>query len=518
MNSSASVTTSLNYRAPRAVNVEGVCIASVSDAPRFALSVNTHAVELPERALVLPGFVDTHCHLMGLGLMASRVQLRGARSATECAQRMADRARTRPPGEWVMGFGWNQEEWGSGAMPDRAVLDAMLPDNPAVLIRIDSHASWCNTAALHAAGITEGAARERRPDGGAIVADEAGRPTGILIDEAMALVERVIPPPTTAQQAGWIAESIAACLRLGITEVHDMNVEPERLQAMAGVADRGDMHLRCQVFLTGRNDAWKAVPRPAVLGPNVHAVGVKYFADGALGSRGALLLAPYSDAPDTSGLPLTTADELAAAAAEPLERGYAVATHAIGDAAVRAVLDGYERLRAGHAGALLRMEHAQTVHPDDLARFVWLNVVPAVQAVHCTSDAAMAVARLGDERCATAYPWKSLRSRGLPILGGSDFPIESADPMAGLRAFTDRTPQGASGPWHGEQRISREEAVDAYTAWAPLGIPGTHRRGALAPGNDADIVVLDSDPFENPDARVLLTIVGGAIVYDGRRA
>ncbi len=417
-----------------------------------------------------------------------------------------------------MGFGWNQEEWGSGAMPDRAVLDAMLPDNPAVLIRIDSHASWCNTAALHAAGITEGAARERRPDGGAIVADEAGRPTGILIDEAMALVERVIPPPTTAQQAGWIAESIAACLRLGITEVHDMNVEPERLQAMAGVADRGDMHLRCQVFLTGRNDAWKAVPRPAVLGPNVHAVGVKYFADGALGSRGALLLAPYSDAPDTSGLPLTTADELAAAAAEPLERGYAVATHAIGDAAVRAVLDGYERLRAGHAGALLRMEHAQTVHPDDLARFVWLNVVPAVQAVHCTSDAAMAVARLGDERCATAYPWKSLRSRGLPILGGSDFPIESADPMAGLRAFTDRTPQGASGPWHGEQRISREEAVDAYTAWAPLGIPGTHRRGALAPGNDADIVVLDSDPFENPDARVLLTIVGGAIVYDGRRA
>lgn len=491
--------------------VKGV-IDSVDRTDRSRLYINGREVTLPPGALILPGFVDTHCHLIGLGLMASRVALRGAGSAHDCARRAAERARVPRGAEWVVGFGWNQEEWEQRDMPTAAMLDALVPDMPVVLYRIDSHAAWCNTAALRRAGITQDAVANGRVvagPGGSIEVDAEGRPTGVLIDNAMGLVDAAIPPPSVEQQAAWIAASVDACLRLGITEVHDMNVEPERLEAMARAAERGGMRLRCNVFLKGAEDAWRVAGRPARIGPNVDLVGVKYFADGALGSRGALLLEPYEDAPDTRGLALLESEELAARAAVPLERGFAIATHAIGDAANRLALDAYERLRSAYPGALLRVEHAQTVHPDDLPRFARLGVIPAMQAVHCTSDAQMAERRLGRARCARAYPWASMVRAGLPVLGGSDFPIESADPLAGLRAFVYREPVPGAGPWFGAECITAEQALAAYTAWAPLGIPGAPNRGRLAAGCDADIVVLSADPFVDADAHVLMTIVAG---------
>lgn len=496
----------------RTVRIVGSVIDSVERSERSRLYVDGREVPLPSGAMILPGFVDTHCHLIGLGLMASRVVLRGAASAHECARRAAERAREQGGEAWVIGFGWNQEEWERRDMPDAAVLDALVPDVPTVLYRIDSHAAWCNTAALARAGITRdriaGGSIEAIP-GGSIEVDAEGRPTGILIDNAMVLVDAVIPPPTAGQQAAWIAASVETCLHLGITEVHDMNVEPERLEAMARVAERGDMRLRCNVFLKGADDAWRAVEGPMRFAPNVDLVGVKYFADGALGSRGALLLEPYDDAPDTNGLALLASEELVARAAAPLERGFAIATHAIGDAANRLVLDAYERLRPRFPHALLRAEHAQTVHPDDLPRFTRLDVIPAMQAVHCTSDAPMAERRLGLDRCARAYPWASMVRAGLPVLGGSDFPIESADPLAGLRAFAFREPVPGAGPWFGAERLTAEHALAAYTAWAPLGIPGAPNRGRLAAGCDADLVVLSADPFVDAEAHVLMTIVAG---------
>jgi predicted amidohydrolase YtcJ len=484
--------------------VSGV-IASATPAESPRLFIDGRELELPRGAVILPGLVDTHCHLIGLGLMGSRVGLRGARSAGECARRVAASAAGRGAGEWITGFGWNQEEWETKGMPSRADLDAVIPDHPVVLYRIDSHALWLNSAALHAAGIGP-----RQMEGGSIETDAEGRPTGILIDNAMKLAEAVIPPPTVEQQQRWIEQGVDRCIELGITGVHDMNVEPERIESMVRAAERGRMRLRCQVFLAGQEDEWRAFPAPGPLAPNLEIVGVKYFADGALGSRGALLLEPYSDAPGALGLQLLDADRLEGLATEPVARGFAVATHAIGDAANRIVLDAYERLRARHPAALLRIEHAQNVDPADLPRFASLGVIPAVQAIHCTSDAPMAEARLGDERCAHAYPWASLASLGVSLLGGSDFPIESADPLAGLRAFHFRRPDGAREPWHPEQAISRRAALDAYTAAAPLGVPGSLRRGRLLPGYDADLTILDGDPFDE-STRVLMTVVGGAV-------
>lgn len=496
------------YLSPTELRIASGVITSAtpSDAPR--LFIDGRELALPRGSVIVPGFVDTHCHLIGLGLMASRVVLRGARSAGECAERVAARARERGDGEWIVGFGWNQEEWEDRRMPRREVLDALGIDNPVVLYRIDSHAAWLNGRALREAGI-----EPREIDGGSIEVGADGTMTGILVDNAMKLVDAVIPPPTVERQREWIGQSVEECLRLGITEVHDMNVEPGRIEAMTRLAEGGGMRLRCQVFLAAQSREWEEFPVPATLAPNLSIVGVKYFADGALGSRGALLLEPYADAPHTHGLRLLGSDELVELATEPVRRGFAVATHAIGDAANRIVLDAYRTLRADHPGALLRVEHAQTVHPDDLSRFASLGVIPAMQAIHCTSDAPMADARLGPERAAHAYPWASLRKLGVPVLGGSDFPIESPDPLAGLRAFHFRRPDGAAGGWHPEQAISRRDALDAYTAHAPLGIPGAPRRGHLLPGHDADITILDGDPFDE-ETRVVMTIVGGEVVFE----
>ncbi|MEP7220655.1 MAG: amidohydrolase family protein, partial [Bacteroidota bacterium] len=327
---------------PKTVRCSGGRIDGVESSERFRLFLDGREIELPSGGMILPGLVDTHCHLIGIGLMASRVGLRGAASAGECAERAAERARATPAGEWITGFGWNQEEWGERRMPDKGVLDALIADHPVALQRIDSHAVWLNSRGLREAGITP-----RHIDGGSIELDERGEPTGILIDNAMKLVEQAIPAPTVERQRGWIEESVGECLRLGITEVHDMNVEPERLESMTRAADRGGMRLRCQLFLAAQNEEWTVVPRPTALGPNLQIVGVKYFADGALGSRGALLLEPYSDAPGTRGLQLLDAGEIIRLASEPIRRGFAVATHAIGDGANRIVLDAYEELRAG---------------------------------------------------------------------------------------------------------------------------------------------------------------------------
>ena len=491
----------------RTVRIAGGRVESAHLSERSRLFIEGRELSMPAGSIILPGFVDTHCHLIGLGLMASRVGLQGARSAAECARRVASHAAGVPVGEWIVGFGWNQEEWDVRSMPDRHVLDAAVPDHPVLLQRIDSHAVWMNSPGLRCAGI-----EPAEIEGGRVDVDAAGEPTGILIDNATKLAEAMLPEPGKEQRRRWIEWSAAECLRLGITEVHDMNVEPERIEPMTLAADGGGLPLRCQVFLAGGRDEWRAFPSPRTIAPNLGIVGVKYFADGALGSRGALLLEPYSDAPETRGLPLITARELAARAAEPLERGFAIATHAIGDGANRTVLDAYAELRGRFPAGLLRVEHAQIVHPDDVPRFAGLGIIPTMQATHCTSDAMMAEARLGSERGRYAYGWRFLRDHGVPLLGGSDFPIESPDPLAGLLAFNAREPVPGAGSWHGEQAISRDEALSAYTEWAPLGIPAQPRRGRLREGYDADIVVLDRDPFDR-DCRVLLTIVAGTVVY-----
>jgi len=490
------------------LEVEAGEIVSVRRGDRARLKLDGVDFPISSGSYVVPGFVDTHCHLIGLGMMAARVSLRGLHSARECARRIHERALAQEKGTWIVGYGWNQEEWDDCQWPHRSVLDELIPDHPVVLQRVDTHASWVNTRAIEEAGL-----EVRDVDGGRIVLDDEGLPSGVLIDAAMQIIERALPEPTDDEKMSWISWSARECARLGITEVHDMNVEPERLEAMMRVADGGEMLVRCRVFLSAMKGEWRALPEPTPLARNLDTVGVKFFADGALGSRGAYLLEPYADA-DTRGIPLLTCEQLVEAAAAPIAVGYAIATHAIGDGANRLVLDAYGRLRHANPEALLRIEHAQVVHDDDVQRFGSLGVVPVVQPIHCTSDAEMAVRRLGVSRCHAAYRWRSLqRSAGL-LLAGSDFPIESADPIDGIRAFVARRPDGNSAAWYGEECVSLQEALAAYTEWGVKGVPGSAKRGRLQAGFDADLTVLSGDPLAG--GAVEATIVAGVPVYRQR--
>ncbi|MCE2503019.1 MAG: amidohydrolase [Chlorobi bacterium] len=489
------------------LRIAGSRIESVETSEKNRFILNGTDLSLSDNALILPGFVDTHCHLIGPGMMAERVDLRDANSATECLERTAREAKGRRPEEWIIGFGWNQEGWNDLDAFHKNALDSLAPNNPIVLYRIDTHAAWLNTQALQAAGIYGGSVIE----GGEVRVDADGEPTGLLIDNAVKVLELHMPSFTSEQIIGWYRYGIEECLRYGITEVHDMTVHHHWLEPMTQLAESGGMSIRCNAFLDGENQRWRAVPVPRNLGPNLEIVGVKFFSDGALGSRGAYLLEPYNDAPDTYGIRMMETEEIVVASREPLEAGYGIAIHAIGDGANRLVLDAYEGLRPVYPDALLRIEHAQIVHPDDVPRFAALNVIPTIQPTHCTSDAKMAEARLGEERCLYAYGWRSLREHGAPLLGGSDFPIESPDPLLGLRAFVNR--EALSGAWYPEQRISRTDALRAYTEWPPLGLPQRPNRGRLEPGCNADLVVLSGDPFEDDDVRVVMTIVRGKVCY-----
>lgn len=487
------------------IDITAGIITAVRNSEQSCVRIDGKNFPLPDTARIYPGFVDSHCHLIGLGMMAARVSLHGLSSPVECARRMAEKARLQEKGTWLFGFGWNQELWEGGAWPDRSILDAEIPDHPVVLQRVDTHACWINSMAIRLADILP-----MEIEGGEVVLDATGAPAGVLIDKAMVLVNRAVPEPTTEQKGKWISWSVRECLRLGITEVHDMNVEPGRLEAMTRVAEAGEMLLRCRVFLSGMKNEWRLLPRPTLLAPNVDTVGVKYFADGALGSRGALLLEPYSDAP-SHGSRLIEEEELVEWGEEALAAGYCVATHAIGDGANRLVLDAYQTLRMEYPRGLLRIEHAQIVDDADVGRFASLNIVPAIQPVHCISDADMAMARLGPDRCRAAYRWKSLLLTGIPLMGGSDFPIESADPRDGMRAFVDRQPDGAHGAWYGDERISNVAALRAYTEWAQRGVPVAAKRGRVAVGFDADLAVVDGDPLGYGD--VIATFVAGVPLY-----
>lgn len=477
----------ISFVEPRAVEILEGRITSALPADRSALRIDGRTLDLPADARILPGFVDSHCHLIGPGQMGDRVRLAGLPSAAACLDAVRSFAEASPDLDWVLGFGWNDEEWSDPEGFSREMLDRLLPDRPLVLYRIDTHGAWCNTRALEQGGIVARASEDNQE---VIPLRGDGEPSGLLLEGGVKWLEAGMPAPTIDDFLRWYRVGVDYALRFGLTEVHDMNVQPEWLPALVKLAERGELPIRVRLFLDGGKDQWKEFDRPGEIAPNLYMDGVKYFADGALGSRGALLLEPYADSPETYGVGTITPDELNECARGPLDRGFAVATHAIGDAANRIVLDGYERLRPDYPHALLRIEHAQIVHPDDIPRFAALRVLPSVQPIHCTSDIRMAERRLGSDRASVLYPWRSLIEAGLPLLAGSDFPIESGDPWVGIESFVERRgPDG--GAWHPEERIDPQRALAAYTAWPHLGVPERPRRGRLQRGFDGDVVVWD---------------------------
>lgn len=464
---------------------------------------------------LMPGFVDSHAHLLGLGKKLTGLSLYDATDAEDCVERA--RQHNEYYGNWLTGMGWNQELWASKHYPHAKLLDEAFPDTPVCLRRADGHAVWVNSAALALAGITD---TTKDPSGGQILRDERHRATGILVDNAMNLVLKHIPAPTDEQNRQMIIAATQECIRLGFTEIHDMDVHPNLLAIYRDLAEKGALPLRVQSYVSGQNDEWLVDRLLPAGGEFLRVYAIKLYADGALGSRGALLLNPYSDAPSTSGLALLSAEQLEEKVRTIIEFGWNVAIHAIGDGANRMVLNTYSKMREQNIAdenVLLRVEHAQIVHPDDQPLFGKYGIIPAVQAVHCISDAPMAEQRLGN-RCSYAYPWRSLRNNGAILAGGSDFPIESANPLLGIDAFCRRIPFGRTVAWNPAECLTRDEALDAYTCWAHDASDMSYRRGRIKPNNDADLVIHDINLLTCSDkditsAKVLATYCAGVRRY-----
>ncbi|MGK4003982.1 amidohydrolase [Sorangium sp. So ce1036] len=517
----AGVVRTMDPGNPRAeaVAVRGERIAfvgSAADAHAF-IGPGTRVVDLPGRAVV-PGLVDGHVHLYGLGVALETLSVRGARSAGEAAAIVAEAAKARPKGEWITGRGWDQNLWPGAAFPTRAPLDAAAPEHPVALRRVDGHALWANAAAMRAAGVGKGT---QDPPGGRVLRDAAGEPTGVFIDSAMGLVEAKIPADPPAVRERRILRAAERALSSGLTAVHEMGVDDATVEVYRALAASGRLPIRVHAYLAGEGSLEGLRGRAPDVDPTGTAMfvlrGVKLFADGALGSRGAALLAPYEDEPSTSGLMLMDREALARAARLVADAGFQLAVHAIGDRANRAVLDAFEALGPGRAAALrFRVEHAQIVAPEDLPRFAALGVIASMQPTHATSDMPWAPARLGADRLEGAYAWRSLRASGARLVFGSDFPVEEVSPLLGLYAAVTRQDLSGRPPggWMSAERLDLDEALLAFTAAPAHAAWAEGQRGRIAPGYVADLTVLGRDLAPDRslvDTPVDMVVVGGRV-------
>jgi len=475
---------------------------------------------------VIPGMTDAHAHVLGLGQALRNVDLVGTASYEAVIARVAARAKETPKGEWIIGRGWDQNDWGDTRWPSHEALSRAVPDHPVYLERVDGHAALANAMAMQRAGLTRAS---KDPSGGQIVRDARGEPMGVLVDNAQGLVERSIPAATRAQTKAMIAAAITEMHRWGLTGVHDAGASAQTLELYEELGREGALDLRLYAMISDHAptlEAWfRRGPQSGLFDGRLWVRSIKLYQDGALGSRGAALLEPYSDDAATSGLLVSAPAHIREVADRALVAGFQVNTHAIGDRGNRLVLDAYQaaldaRPTADHR---FRVEHAQILHSDDIPRFAALGVIPSMQASHQTSDMYWAGNRLGETRLRGAYAWRSLLETGTIIPNGSDFPVEYVDPLISFKASVSR--QDAKGwpvgGWFPEQRMTREEALKSMTIWPAYAAFQEAELGSLTPGKHADFVVLDQDLLRIPDAmlaqvRVRSTWFAGRKVYERR--
>ncbi len=482
----------------------------------------TERVDL-QGATVIPGMVDAHVHLMGLGAALRNIDLVGTRSYDDIIRLVADRARRTPKGEWIQGRGWDQNDWGDTRFPTHEALSRAVPDHPVYLTRVDGHAALVNAKAMELAGLS---ATTTDPSGGRIIRDDAGSATGVLIDRAQGLVARAIPEPSTHEQRQALLAAIAEANRWGLTGIHDAGVDAESIDLYESVAREGGYDIRNYVMIASDDATLQRYfprgPQEALYDGRLWIRAIKISADGALGSRGAALLEPYSDDPGNTGLLITPFERIKAVAVRALQEGFQVNVHAIGDRANRVVLDAFEAALQDvpTADHRFRVEHAQIIHFQDLPRFAQLDVIPSMQGSHQTSDMYWAIDRLGWTRVQGAYAWRSLLNTGVVIPNGSDFPVESPNPLISFAAFVTRQDANGwpAGGWFPDERTTRAEALKSMTLWPAYAAFMEEVSGSLTPGKYADFVVLDQDimtvaPERILDTQVLMTVLGGNVVY-----
>jgi predicted amidohydrolase YtcJ len=469
-------------------------------------------------ATILPGLTDAHGHLYGLGLALDTVNVVGLSSIDEVVARVKQRAATASAGEWILGRGWDQNRWSGKQFPTAASLEAI--DHPVWLRRVDGHAGWANSIAMRAAGIT---ASTPDPEGGRLLRDANGQPTGVFVDEAMELIDSKVPPPSFELRKRRVAAAAQKIAENGLTEMHDAGADAETIRAVRELIDEKRFPIRVYTMLT--DDAallrdWLA-RGPLDHGDRLTVRAIKLYADGALGSRGAALLEPYSDDPKNSGLLIAKPEHIEDVARRALARGFQVNTHAIGDRGVRNVIDAYERAGVT-ADRRFRIEHLQVISPPDVPRVSRLGIIASMQPTHATSDMPWAEDRLGPVRIRGAYAWRTLLNSGARLALGSDFPVEEVNPFFGIHSAVTRQDQSGNpaGGWYPDQRLTLAEALRGFTADAAYAAFEETSRGTIEPGKLADFTIVEGDFFEGKElykTKVIRTVVGGRVVYEAPR-
>jgi predicted amidohydrolase YtcJ len=508
-----------------AVRGDRIVLVGSSDAALQLRGANSRVIDA-RGATLLPGLQDAHGHFTGLGASLQVLRLRDTTSYEQIVEMVRARAASARPGEWIQGRSWDQNDWPVKDWPTHHKLTEAAPNNPVYLTRVDGHAALVNKAALDAAGVTRSTPD---PAGGRLIRDEKGEPSGVLIDSAQALVAARIPPPSPAQLEEQILLADAETRKLGLTMVHDAGTDTTTVEAYKRLIDAGKLKTRLYVMLRGPMSMlapeFKKGPLINYGNERLSVRAIKIGADGALGSRGAALLEPYTDEPTTSGLMTTPPEEIYQQTLAASRAGFQTCIHAIGDRGNRVALDIFERVQAEVPGARalrMRTEHAQILDAAEIPRFAKLNVIASMQATHATSDMPWVPARIGPERTHEgAYVWQRLIKSGVVLANGSDFPVEEPNPMLGFYAAITRQDPGGHprGGWMPEERLSREETLKSFTWNAAYAAHSENDLGSLEVGKLADMVLVDKDvmtvdPKEILTTRVIATIIGGEIVSE----
>ncbi len=473
-----------------------------------------------EGKVMVPGMIDAHVHVMDIGFAALTLDLSDTTSLEDALARIKAFAEENPGRPWILGRGWNQEKWGLGRFPTAAELDAVVADRPVWLERADNHANWGNTLAITTAGVT---AKTPDPAGGKIIRDAKGAPAGVFVDNAVQLVGKVVPPPRPEDRDLAFARAQEVLLAKGVTAVADMGTEMADWTTFRRAGDAGRLQIRIMAYADGFETLETvAGPEPTVwlYDDRLRMGGIKLYLDGALGSRGAVLKAPYHDDPGAKGLPLLSPTQLRNLMSRAAMDNFQTAVHAIGDGANAEVLAAIEELSESYKGdRRWRIEHAQIVDPADLPMLGRHGIIASMQPLHQTSDRLMAEARLGPDRLDGAYPWRSVMTVGGRLAFGSDAPVEPADPWAGMAAAISRTDAKGEpfGGWFPKETVSREAALAGFTSDAAFAGFAEGRFGRLVPGERADFVLVDRDPLlASPDeirqTRVIEVWIGGVKV------
>ena len=484
--------------------------------------------------MMTPGFIEGHAHFMGIGYAKINLDLTGVSSYEELVEKVRQKVAESPKGAWILGRGWHQDKWDSitapvvEGFPVHDLLSSVSPDNPVWLRHASGHAGLANARAMEIAGIKNG---DTYGEGGEIIKDKKGNPTGIFNESAQWLIEKYVPQADEQRAQEAFEKAMAECLANGITGFCDAGAGQRTIDLYKKNLTANNLKLRLYVMLSGGDQKLldQYYQGGVEAGPGHEFItirSIKLYADGALGSRGAWLLEPYSDMPSTTGQNVTPMEEILRISNEALEHGFQVGAHAIGDRANREVLDQYEKAFKSHGGDpksyRFRIEHAQHLHPDDIPRFGQMGVIPAMQAIHMSSDRPWAIDRLGEKRIREgAYVWRSLIDSGAMIVNGTDAPVEPVNPIACFYASVTRKTLSGYPPegYEPEQKMTREEALRSYTVNAAYGAFWENEKGTIEKGKWADFTVFDQDLMTVPedkilDASVLMTVVDGKIVYN----